>query len=100
MLLVTRVVSALIACTVAASGAISITSIEPTPLFPRGSPLRQIALVTLRNTGDESVEVELQADASGPVAKVVAAPGTSKHRVLVADREQPAPVRFLVKRAG
>ncbi len=81
-----------------AARGLKIVSVEPTVLFPRATPLRQIAIVTILNDGQQNLEIGITAEvtggASGPVAKLKVPPGTSQHRVLVPDLSTPAEVRF------
>ncbi|HEY3838245.1 MAG TPA: hypothetical protein VGL72_16810, partial [Bryobacteraceae bacterium] len=83
---------------------IRLLSAEPTVLFPRATPLRQIAYVTILNEEEGNVTCELSAQvmggASGPAVSVKAGLGSSRHRVLVPDIEAPAEVQFTVRAAG
>ena len=84
--------------------AVRITSVEPTVLFPRATPLRQIAIVTLLNDGSETVSCDLTAaftgDDSGPALAAKAAPGATRVRVLVPDINAPKEVEFTVRAGG
>ncbi len=82
-----------------AAAAIRIVSIEPTVLFPRATPLRQIALVTLFSDEARPVSCELSAG-GGPAAKVAVPPGVSRHQALVADIDSPQQVEFHLRAAG
>lgn len=90
-----------LACPMAAAPAIRILSAEPTPLFPRGTPLRQIAYVTILNQESHDVACQLTArvvgGASGPVSSVKTPYGTSRQRVLVPDIEAPGEIEFSVR---
>ena len=95
----TLLLTTLIFCTAGAAqtGGIHLSSVEPTVLFPRGTPLRQIALVTLNNESGKVAEVAitaLNAGELGPVARIKAGPGTSTHPVLVPDVTSPGNVVF------
>lgn len=74
-------------------------SVEPTVLFPRATPLRQVAYLTLVNDQAAPVGCELSAG-EAPVAKVLAVAGASKHRVLVDDITAPAEIAFKVQCSG
>jgi alpha-mannosidase len=85
-------------------GGIRILSVEPTVLFPQGAPLRQIAIVSLLNDGDDTISCDLSAAVRagevGPKLGVQAVPGVSRHRVLVPDISAAAEVEFAVTAKG
>jgi hypothetical protein len=87
-----------------AAPGLRVLSAEATALFPRATPLRQIAVVTVLNDGPQAVSCELAAQVAsaggGPVATVRATAGASRHRVLVPDIESPGEVEFTVRAPG
>ncbi len=86
------------------SAAVRIVSVEPTTLFPRATPLRQIAIVTLLNDGTEAVAGKLTAQFGtgnmGPALDVKLAPGATKHRLLVPDIAAAAEVEVVLAGAS
>ncbi len=90
---------ALILCAWPLAAAVNLVSVEPTVLFPRATPLRQVAIFTLVNDQTTPVTCELSAG-EAPVAKVTAAAGASKHRVLVDDIAAPTELVFKAQCTG
>lgn len=86
----------------AAAAGFSVASLEPTVLFPRREPLRQIALLQLHNPDRQAVrcEVEVKTGGSAETTGIEAAPGTSTHRVLVPDIQSASPLELTLRRAG
>jgi alpha-mannosidase len=94
----------LFAAPVLGEPAVRIVSAEPSALFPRQTPLRQIAYVTILNEQDRDISCELTARVAGgdtgPATTVKATPGTSRQRVLVPDIQAAADVEFTLREAG
>jgi hypothetical protein len=80
---------------------VRLASVEPTVLFPRSEPLRQVAILSVFNDSAEAVQLQATVQLPGrspePAIPVTAAPGVSRHRVLVPDIQQPADVTFELK---
>lgn len=80
---------------------VRILSVEPTALFPRATPLRQVAIVSIWNDGSAAVGVELSARVvggeSGPGTKLTLPEGASRQRVLVPDLTSPGEVEVALK---
>jgi len=82
---------------------VRVISAEPTVLFPRGTPLQQIAYVTLLNEESQPVQCEISAKTpgdAGPAVSVKAMTGSSRHRVLVPDIASPVEVQFTIRVSG
>ncbi len=79
--------------------AVNVANVEPTVLFPRATPLRQVAMVALVNDHAAPATCDLSAGQSPPV-KVTAAAGVSRHRVLVDDIAAPTEIAFTARCAG
>lgn len=92
---------------VAALGAtaqVRLVSVEPTVLFPRATPLRQVAMVTMLNEGKQAVEVMAETRIAGEQwrsAKAIAVPpGVSRQQVMVADTAAPGELAVTVNAPG
>jgi len=99
-----RSVCVLLLAAQALCGAVRIVSVEPTALFPRATPLRQVAIVTVLNDGAEPIAGKLNsqfgAGNAGPVLDVKLAPGATKVRMLVPDIAAPAELEAVIKDAA
>jgi hypothetical protein len=72
---------------------LTIESIEPTPLFPRGQELRQLAWLKIDNRGPACGNCRLRVEIAGksaPVQGVRLPAGISSQRFLVPDIQSPA----------
>jgi hypothetical protein len=83
---------------------IRVLSAEPTVLFPRGTPLRQIAYLTILNEENQPVACEVSAQVSGgetgPAVTMKADIGSSRYRVLVPDISSDSEIEFVVRVSG
>jgi len=86
------------------AGDVTVTSVEPTVLFPRERPLRQVAMVNVVNNTSSAIKGELRAHVvdgeAGPVAEVDLPVGASRLRVLVPDIGAPADIEFRLRKTG
>lgn len=77
---------------------VRISGVEPTVLFPRQQPLRQIAVLNVWNGGSAVIDAEavVRTDGRGPEAAVGIQlhPGASRHRVFVPDLTAETTVTF------
>jgi hypothetical protein len=88
----------------APAASIEILSVEPTVLFPKQEPLRQIAWVQAANRGAQPVEcgvrVQLDGADTGNPEKVTLTPGVTRVRALVPDISSPRSVTVSLVDAG
>ena len=96
---------ALLACAALAPAAtIEILSVEPTVLFPRQEPLRQIAWVQALNRGTQpvacEVRVQLEGADTGDREKFTLTPGVTRVRALVPDLSSPRSVTVSLVESG
>lgn len=72
---------------------VRIVSVEPTVLFPRATPMRQVAVVTVLHEGGAAGQARFRTKLAGEqwegVRALPAGPGVSRHRVLVKDITRP-----------
>ncbi|MCI0626764.1 MAG: glycosyl hydrolase-related protein [Acidobacteria bacterium] len=79
---------------------IRILKLEPTALFPRREPLRQIADLHLYNSFGYTIvcQVTLQLDHAEPLTSEIEAPaGSSTHRLLVSDISSPQGLQLVLR---
>src|SRR5229473_2412160 len=78
---------------------VEIESLEPTVLFPKQTPLRQIALLRVYNSSGQPIHgrITVRLDGRGQTeAAAELPPGASQQRVMVPDTESPAKVSVLI----
>lgn len=94
----------LLAFAASAQAQLRILSLEPTALFPRATPLRQVALLTLLHDGPAPLAVEVTTDLNGAQWRspqpLRVPPGLSRHQVLLADISAPSELRLQLSTAG
>jgi len=101
-----RLTLSLLVCSlvIPASAEIRIISVEPTTLFPRATPLRQIAVVTVLNdavsTASAKASTRLAGGQWASSKPLELSPGVSRHRVLVADIKEAAELHLTLDVAG
>ncbi len=94
-LLLTALAAAALSC-----AQMRIVSVEPTVLFPRATPLRQISFVTVLNDGaatEANFVAQVVGGEKGPDLKAQLPPGLSRHRVLVPDLARESTVEITLK---
>src|ERR1019366_1455873 len=78
----------------APSEAVRIVQVEPTVLFLRGTPLRQVAWLDLLNEGTQKIACRIAVLVSGaaPPAEIAVAlaPGLTRQRILAPDISAPS----------
>lgn len=86
------------------SAQVKLLSIEPTVLFPRANPLRQVAVATLLNEGAQSVEVLAETRIAGDLWRspkaILVPPGVSRKQLMVADIISPAELEVSLRPQG
>jgi alpha-mannosidase len=87
----------------AAQSRLTIESIEPTPLFPNGQPLKQVAWMQVDHQGPACTACRIKVSMGG--AETVtqpfnAPPGVSRQRLLIPDIASPAELTVEIEDAG
>ena len=91
------VISAIFSGGLVQAGPVEIVSVEPTPLFPRGESLMQVARLAVDNRSDQAVEIRAKVTLGDapphetPLGAVAA--GQSTHEILVPDTRLAAKLR-------
>jgi len=94
----------LVLAALSAAAQVKLVSVEPTVLFPRATPLRQFAVVTLLNEGKQAVDMTAETRVAGEQWRsanaIAVPPGVSRQSVMVADIKAPAELEVSMSAAG